>query len=871
MAAAFLLLSLLGGPTLALLLTGGSPWQGQASAPRSGDDWSSLLATEKGFSRSLVLSVAQGRLTVDFSGTFEASGPLARRILEGGLEDEDALRSFIVAAFGLLELEGGAFHEATYSQPQWELVPQSQALHLKLQAWTPVGSTVSGELKRSPDAPPGLTRDEFRLNHAGGRRLSLLPVPDETSNEHALLARLSNPIPSIRFGVELPEGPAARTRLLLWNYGGVTAVPLLYDFLKGLGRALPFLLFLVFTREPVREEAERTRVLRQVTLTIIYFIVLLWLLTGLLKALYGWQQMRELSAWIETWGRDVWGVVPLTPLLPRAISALFPALIGVILPGFLMGRLQEDAVRTWRYTPARKSVLLGMAICATCMVVAVPVSSGFPGRHWLPVGMGALFLSWLLFVALLGAMGVRAFRSTTALVATATLGITVGLMVLPPHVAPTWKTAGWKGLDTALTTAVLLGLVMAYRHFTTAASGGPPPQLSTPARAGVVLGCVVLAYPVAMPQWTFSEHDLLSFVMTFSSFLGWFWLGGVLWLLHSHGRDSQRIAAMPRAVGLLALSATLYAYSSPISGGKLLTFLIGWLLLDRLVVLPSGRWESLERLLQVVVREREGLLQKILDLNALENAYVSTRQKDRERLNSGELKFDEYQKNNQEAWRQLTEARADAAVENRPAKELVLAFGPEPTAWGNGIRGATFGLLFALPWLLLAAWSIFEQPRSPHPYPLWVLAQGLLSTLLHWTIIGFLYGYFFPYIRGNSGLLKSFWIFLAIVVPFSVVALSNASTADHARAVGLWLTQTLIQIFSLGLFAFDHATLRKSGLRSWRLLFEVHDLPTVGLSLSSLFVAFGVALTTSLQSSAPRLVELALKFLLPSSSRLLTP
>jgi hypothetical protein len=67
----------------------------------------------------------------------------------------------------------------------------------------------------------------------------------------------------------------------------------------------------------------------------------------------------------------------------------------------------------------------------------------------------------------------------------------------------------------------------------------------------------------------------------------------------------------------------------------------------------------------------------------------------------------------------------------------------------------------------------------------------------------------------------------------------------------------------LGLMAFDYWTLREGKLRSWQMVFEIHGLTGVGVSISSILVAAGVAVTTLLTTQATNLVSLALNYVIP--------
>jgi hypothetical protein len=65
----------------------------------------------------------------------------------------------------------------------------------------------------------------------------------------------------------------------------------------------------------------------------------------------------------------------------------------------------------------------------------------------------------------------------------------------------------------------------------------------------------------------------------------------------------------------------------------------------------------------------------------------------------------------------------------------------------------------------------------------------------------------------------------------------------------------------LGLVAFDYWILRKGG-RGWQMLFEVHGLPSLGISISGILAAVGTLVTTLL--TKPELIEMFLDLFAPN-------
>ncbi|WP_437621603.1 hypothetical protein [Sorangium sp. So ce1151] len=64
----------------------------------------------------------------------------------------------------------------------------------------------------------------------------------------------------------------------------------------------------------------------------------------------------------------------------------------------------------------------------------------------------------------------------------------------------------------------------------------------------------------------------------------------------------------------------------------------------------------------------------------------------------------------------------------------------------------------------------------------------------------------------------------------------------------------------LGLVAFDYVTVSRRGLRGLRGLLQVYNLPSMGLSISTITVAVGTSVSALLSSDASAIVTAALGF-----------
>ena len=88
------------------------------------------------------------------------------------------------------------------------------------------------------------------------------------------------------------------------------------------------------------------------------------------------------------------------------------------------------------------------------------------------------------------------------------------------------------------------------------------------------------------------------------------------------------------------------------------------------------------------------------------------------------------------------------------------------------------------------------------------------------------------------------------------------SSATAWQASLFWMLQVFIHCMLLGLVAFDFTILRREGFE-WPMLFELHGLPSLGVSISSILVAIGAAITTLMTSQTAELLKVALTFIIP--------
>jgi hypothetical protein len=191
-------------------------------------------------------------------------------------------------------------------------------------------------------------------------------------------------------------------------------------------------------------------------------------------------------------------------------------------------------------------------------------------------------------------------------------------------------------------------------------------------------------------------------------------------------------------------------------------------------------------------------------------------------------------------------ASANAVVLAGPRQGLrvtddELAFGTfiSPQAWKRAQWGAGYAVIAGALWVLLGLAGA-SVPLGGEGYPELALASAVAPLVLRWAGYGLLFGYFFPLLRGRTGLSKSISFFAAAAAPSIIGTLTSPGQQWHSAA--LLSVQLLIFALTMGLLA-DLAVLRKNGLTASRLV-DLHSLWTVSAWASSVAVAIGTGIAT---------------------------
>jgi len=860
-----------------------------------------LNALEEGtppLTRTVTFSGTVTGVSVDLDLWIPRTHGLVTDIATGDAAEN--ISSFTQAAFGLLHVEGRLLGEDDYSTLTWTLDPQTQLIHVHVRAFRETGGHIRGEISTPGLFVPG--RDEVTLLMDGLRvhRLESAPAPqavtlsrvDVRSDAPERIERIEfilEPVELVEAAEESappPAQPARESRQrFLQRLGDIIDIALVSRMLYSLVIALPLVIFWLWVPRCKEDRSSLAIGLVGAVGSLLLFHFALHFLIGSRQlaqhsSLFRFLPRRLTSGIGQLLGRDMRYIAYLEPY------RLAPALFGVLLPGLLSRpcsvspRAEGASTPRGERLPAR---LIRVAVVVLLVGGCVAPIACFWGLSlweygdpfaeavpwWAAVPLAALLLTlgiWGAFYALYRCAVSRAPRPGLALLAAL---LTLAMAAVDGYAwgasRDPWLPFVWLVLAAALGTSLVLCVVGAVRAQMRQAGL----NLTVPRWAGLLLILLIVVLTIPMDRLVSPTRErayyysVLFLTYRLDEWLIFIWLAGVLYFLYQEGRAGQRIGPLARMVGVLGVSSLLFNVSArwlyiPA------TFLIGWFMLGWWLVRPAEYWRAkLGPLFERVFEERFELLDQILDLNAAEGTYRQFRKKKGEQLAEGEIDLETYGMAVEKRRRRVSAVwkRSRIGAEKHPIREVALTFGPYESAWANGVHGARFALLFATPWIVLSLRDFFSGAMPSQTYPLWGFAAELLTVVARWGAYGFVLGSFYPYLRGKNGLQKGLGLFLcSVLASLPLMALFN-TTAEAWQANLFWVLQVFIQCMLLGLVAFDYFIVRQ-GRYDWQMLFEVHGMTSVGVSVSSILVAVGAAVTTLVTSQATNLVTLALRFII---------
>ena len=212
--------------------------------------------------------------------------------------------------------------------------------------------------------------------------------------------------------------------------------------------------------------------------------------------------------------------------------------------------------------------------------------------------------------------------------------------------------------------------------------------------------------------------------------------------------------------------------------------------------------------------------------------------------------------------------KASGLPEDYNVRKAVFTFGPTSNPWENAKLSLGYGVILTSGLFLLYAPFILGRAGdlASTPFPiLQLLGVLILPFFAKWLLASFLLGYFFSYIRGNTGLQKGLVLAAGIVLcTLPSNALLLGGTMGDPMAL-LWEAgQTILFLSALGLWAFDWNTARRYGL-GWSDVLSAEGLTATAPFLSSLVAAVGGVASSIISGRVDDIIRSVLELLLRSA------
>jgi hypothetical protein len=205
---------------------------------------------------------------------------------------------------------------------------------------------------------------------------------------------------------------------------------------------------------------------------------------------------------------------------------------------------------------------------------------------------------------------------------------------------------------------------------------------------------------------------------------------------------------------------------------------------------------------------------------------------------------------------QLAEKLGGATAPRAP----LLSYGTPMRPWDRAVIAARYAFIAALPWMAVFVYNTASGTAPAYGYQWLTVAATSIFGIAQWPLYGFFLGYFYPHIRGRSGVGKGQAVFTLIALP-AVIAMAITIPLDSNAWTSLifWALQLFVMLLIVGMLAGDLVTLYASGL-GWRHLFDVHDLGALTAYASTVVAAIGAAVTTFIVAQVPTVLTWTMQY-----------
>ena len=275
-----------------------------------------------------------------------------------------------------------------------------------------------------------------------------------------------------------------------------------------------------------------------------------------------------------------------------------------------------------------------------------------------------------------------------------------------------------------------------------------------------------------------------------------------LWLLRS-GRlspDEERNDKPMLAAGALMLALVAAAPASSWSG--LLCVALALWLWPNAALTTKAQWQARLNGALAIKNDLPTWVSKLERAAELDGALRSTATTGK--LVTGEMTPAEWVER-RDALESARDAARDAVYfDKAPVRDFLLGVGIEPDPWRSGLRS----LRYAAPVIAALTLLMIARTSTSDTVPILFWISNVSQTALPMAGLAILFGYFFDYLRGPTGLHKALYLG-AILCLAELPAWSSLFVDGRALATMLWsFSQHFLILIPAGVAGFDYGRMR---------------------------------------------------------------
>jgi hypothetical protein len=378
--------------------------------------------------------------------------------------------------------------------------------------------------------------------------------------------------------------------------------------------------------------------------------------------------------------------------------------------------------------------------------------------------------------------------------------------------------------------------------------GGEPARASLERLPWLRWGLLVLIGVIALPTGDSTILDAAEWLDYLAYFLI---LIAILASLRRLANPNRGGLWSPFEVGYLGALVALSFLYDPVNRFFYVpvSFVLGYLLF-RYWLFPKDQVSQM-----IAIRDlgwsRGQMLEAMMEGRRANRAVKAFRKQLLARVSKGELPHAEYRE-------ELAKFEASTSVapltmlggerttvaHTHPIARLGMGLGPSDSPWSNAKFAALCSGLLSLIWILREGWSAF----IPGDFAVLGTVALLGWVVAQWLVLGFLLGYFYPYVRGRNGVRKGLYMAVAVILPNLVTQALRVLAKEESWSGFLpWAISISATCLLVSVVAGDLRTLWMARFRVWHIM-DLTNLRVVLTRGASIVAAVVAALTAALNT-----------------------